>query len=728
MKESKVYKTYLSYATGTVPPKVAKKFKKASPSKKDSVSVPADEEPFQNGKSVEKSAKKSLTALTTALTKEAQMKEVRKKSFRDFHKSHPSGSCSVAENPPSVEKITPPVTSKGTGDKLGVPDVTKDESTESESESSGNDDDDSNDEEGSERENDSKEHGSDSEQDTDGSESDSESDQQDDDDDEVKDDDEDDDNNDDKYEGDEDRGIDSDDVQDKKADVRMTDTQQEKENLEIIQKQVIKDAHVTITKKTEVHSTPSPQPTTKTTNIPPLILDFASVFRFNDKVIALEKDVSELKNDPLHTQVTALVDDHLDPRIGATREEFMNFLSASLTNRITKQVRNQLPQILPEEVSNFVPPVIEKMIQESLHQILIDKMNLSESYLTALKHQECYDGLVKSYNLDKDIFSSYDVYSLKCSRDDKDKDEDPSTGSDRGLKKRKTSKDVEPTTSPKTKDSSSRSSKGTKAQPKSFGKCIHAKELEFEVRDTDTPQGQEGNQGNDNVKPRTESASRCIKDMVPNIWSLVKVAYDKYALWVISHWRDQCKTFYAYARGIQSRGDVYSTKRILAVTHVSGMRKHRYVYLEEIVNWLINLSRDDVGDFTIALRMFTRSLVIQKRVEDLQLGVKSYQKQIIVTKPDTTRLDLRKRHPYTPYKTLKDSFMSTTTRGIDITKIIDMEYFPKRRWSTLEKKRAYCMIKDINKLLKEKRMMRSLEKYLSGRLYRTDLRLLQRTI
>ncbi|GJT71705.1 hypothetical protein Tco_1030991 [Tanacetum coccineum] len=33
----------------------------------------------------------------------------------------------------------------------------------------------------------------------------------------------------------------------------------------------------------------------------------------------------------------------------------------------------------------------------------------------------------------------------------------------------------------------------------------------------------------------------------------------------------------------------------------------------------------------------------------------------------------------------------------DITKNIDMEYFPKRRWSTLEKKRAHFMIKDINK-------------------------------
>ncbi|GJY01386.1 hypothetical protein Tco_0359538 [Tanacetum coccineum] len=276
-----------------------------------------------------------------------------------------------------------------------------------------------------------------------------------------------------------------------------------------------------------------------------------------------------------------------------------------------------------------------------------------------------------------------------------------------------------------------------------------------------------------------------IEDMIPNIWSPVKVAYDRYALWGISHWRQQRKSFYAYARGMQSRGDVYSSKHILALTHVKVMRKHRYGYLEEIVvrrvdnalyrfkegdfpqlrindiedmlllvvqNRLTNLSGDDVADFAIALRMFTRSLVIQKRVEDLQLGVESYQKKINVTKPDTTRPDLRKRHSYTLHKDPQgfiyvDDYKrnrlmhsdelykfsdGTLTRLLssleDITKNIDMEYLPKRRWSTLEKKRAHFMIKDINKLLKERRMMRSLEKFVGGRLYGTDLRLLQRTI
>ncbi|GJW96131.1 hypothetical protein Tco_0177939 [Tanacetum coccineum] len=130
MKESKAYKAYLGYATGAVPPKIARKFKKASPSKTDSNLVPVDEEPVQKGKRVKRPAKKSTTKPAAcviireahvetkskskekekvdvtlrkgikllsevALIEEAQMKEVRKNSLRDFHKTHPSGSSTV---------------------------------------------------------------------------------------------------------------------------------------------------------------------------------------------------------------------------------------------------------------------------------------------------------------------------------------------------------------------------------------------------------------------------------------------------------------------------------------------------------------------------------------------------------------------------------------------------------------------------------------------------------
>ncbi|GKB74136.1 hypothetical protein Tco_0935548 [Tanacetum coccineum] len=49
------------YATGDVSPKIAKKFKKPSPSNKDSDLVPVDEEPVTKGKQVKRSIKKSST-------------------------------------------------------------------------------------------------------------------------------------------------------------------------------------------------------------------------------------------------------------------------------------------------------------------------------------------------------------------------------------------------------------------------------------------------------------------------------------------------------------------------------------------------------------------------------------------------------------------------------------------------------------------------------------------
>ncbi|GJR78414.1 hypothetical protein Tco_0149199 [Tanacetum coccineum] len=247
-------------------------------------------------------------------------------------------------------------------------------------------------------------------------------------------------------------------------------------------------------------SIPTSPPINEATNPLSTLPNFAFVFQFNNRVTELEKEVAKLKkNDPLNTQVTALVNEHLDSRLGATRDEFMNYLSASITARITEQVKIQLPQILPKEVSNFAPPEIQRMVTESLEhavlekessqpkstyeavasliefklkKILIDKMDESQSKLTATEHRKYYDGLIKSYDLDKSLFSTYHkVYSLKRSRKDKDKDEDPSVGSGRWLKKRKTSKDAEL----------------TKEEP------------EF---DDDMPKNQEENMGNDDEEPK----------------------------------------------------------------------------------------------------------------------------------------------------------------------------------------------------------------------------------
>ncbi|GKC86784.1 hypothetical protein Tco_1147433 [Tanacetum coccineum] len=147
-----------------------------------------------------------------------------------------------------------------------------------------------------------------------------------------------------------------------------------------------------------------------------------------------------------------------------------------------------MPQILPKEVSDFVTLVIQSTINESLENVVLaksssqpkftyeaaasltefelkkiplNKIDKSKSYQAAPEHRELYDGLVKSYNLDKDLFSSY-------------------------------GNEAKPPKGSKSKESKTNSSKGTKSQPKSTGKSIEAEELVFEIADTEMPQDQGG--------------------------------------------------------------------------------------------------------------------------------------------------------------------------------------------------------------------------------------------
>ncbi|GJS28300.1 hypothetical protein Tco_0488920 [Tanacetum coccineum] len=252
----------------------------------------------------------------------------------------------------------------------------------------------------------------------------------------------------------------------------------------------------------------------------------------------------------------------------------------------------------------------------------------------------------------------FELKKILTDKMDKNKDEDPFTGSDRGLKKRKTSKDAESTKGPKAKESQSGSSKGDKSQSKSSRKSVESEEPEFEVADSDMPQDQKENPSNDDEEPKgkleydfeecykalskkldwenpegddypfdltkplplvmsrnrqkTKAAQYDlpgIKDTVPNIWSPVKVAYDKHALWGISHWRNQLK---------RADNNLYTFKE---------------------------------GDFPrLRINDIKDMLLLVKRVEDLQLIVESYEKKINITKPETTKPDIRKRDPYTPYQ------------------------------------------------------------------------------
>nr|GEW29481.1 retrovirus-related Pol polyprotein from transposon TNT 1-94 [Tanacetum cinerariifolium] len=122
---------------------------------------------------------------------------------------------------------------------------------------------------------------------------------------------------------------------------------------------------------------------------------------------------------------------------------------------------------------------------------------------------------------------------------------------------------------------------------------------------------------------------------------------------------------------------------------------------------LSNLTVEERFAFNVSLRMFTRSIVIQRRMEDLQLGVKSYQKRLNLTKTDTYRSDLKRRRSV--YCLFEPKRIYLSKQGQE-KQGIRMQYLPTIIWRKGDKDRATAMIQAIDKMLKTKRIMRSLER------------------
>nr|GFA26739.1 hypothetical protein [Tanacetum cinerariifolium] len=148
-----------------------------------------------------------------------------------------------------------------------------------------------------------------------------------------------------------------------------------------------------------------------------------------------------------------------------------------------------------------------------------------------------------------------------------------------------------------------------------------------------------------------------IEDLVPRtMWIQESINYDKHALWGVSHWGWKRQQFYGFAVNRESALDVYSKRRIIALYKFKE-GDFKSLRLQDIKDMLLllvqgklsNLTVEERFAFKVSLRMFTRSIVIQRRMEDLQLGVESYQKRLNLTKPNTYQFDMKRKEAYTAY-------------------------------------------------------------------------------
>nr|GEW77209.1 hypothetical protein [Tanacetum cinerariifolium] len=204
-----------------------------------------------------------------------------------------------------------------------------------------------------------------------------------------------------------------------------------------------------------------------------------------------------------------------------------------------------------------------------------------------------------------------------------------------------------------------------------------------------------------------------------------------------------------------SKQNVYSTKAILGVKSVSMKKLHGYGYSEEIVvkrsdqqlykfkeydfvdlhlndiedvlllalqHKLFNLDENVIVDFIVALCMFTRSLILKRRVEDLKLSElsmrtwtnrKEFCELMSCTSSWMAHSSLSAMRFITEYST----FIWITTRRCQ----------RESGW-LLTEKRSSLIIELINKQMREREIIINLERLVSARELEMDYKLMTRTV
>ncbi|GKC41999.1 hypothetical protein Tco_1059721 [Tanacetum coccineum] len=229
-------------------------------------------------------------------------------------------------------------------------------------------------------------------------------------------------------------------------------------------------------------ATPTPTPTTlETTTSLLALLDFASIFKFNERVFNLEKDMLQIKQVNQYAQALSSI-----PAI-----------------------------ILPQAVSDFSTLVIKKHVTESVEAAVLTRSSsqptstyeaatsLSEFELTKI----LIDKMKKNKSYDKADYKKK-LYDALRSRDE-DKDQDPFVGLDREKKRRKSSKDIKSSKDSRSEEKkSSRTSKDASQTQQSLRTRSSIRGPIITIEDSSMQQDQEFIIGDNDEQPADKEVTK----------------------------------------------------------------------------------------------------------------------------------------------------------------------------------------------------------------------------
>nr|GEU79663.1 hypothetical protein [Tanacetum cinerariifolium] len=545
------------------------------------------------------------------------------------------------------------------------------------------------------------------------------------------------------------------------------------------------------------------------------ILNFVFAFKYDQKVSALEFEMSELKQTNEFAKdvssILGIVDKYLASKMKeavnvvvqlqtnklreeaqAENQEFLNQVDSTKKTIIKDQVKAQVSKIMPK-IKKYVTEslgakvlvrstnqpqtayaVAASLLEFELKKMLIDKIEANKSINRPDTQKNLYNALVESYNSDKDIITSYgDVVLLKRGRDDQDKDENPSAGSDRGTKKRKSGKDDE-----SSKDSSHTVEETGMQQDQEFvtgdndeqpvGKEVtkvdwfkkperpptldpdRSKRRQIDFRPpqryiTQLALTEEPPTSFDEFNDTSLDFSTFVLNRlkVPNLTQeiLVGPAFNLLkgtckSIMELEYHFEECSK--ATIERLNWHNPENKLRRIIAVTRLTIMEKHDYGHLEEI-----KVCRDDhqlytfkEGDFKrLSLQDIKDMLLflVQRKLTNLTIDER-YDLNVALHQISRTNrihftldphgiiyMDQFKRKRLMRadelHKFSDGTLNDVRTALHDIAAGIRMEYLLMQKWNNLDKKRARVMVQDIEKQLYQRRLMRNLEMFVGGRIY-----------
>nr|GEZ24242.1 hypothetical protein [Tanacetum cinerariifolium] len=413
----------------------------------------------------------------------------------------------------------------------------------------------------------------------------------------------------------------------------------------------------TILTSSQVQKAPTP-PTTAPSNL-----------------LYMDQQMNEAVKVAIHIQ-----SDRLRDEAQAKNEEFLKNLDENIPKIIKEQVKEQVKV----QVSMILPK-IEKTVNEQLEvKVLTRSSNSSKtSYAVAADLSEIE---LKKILIEK-------IESNKH-RDDADKDEEPSAGSDRGSKRRREGKETEPTSAPKEKatKTTGKSTQGYKSQQKSASESAPVEEPIQKTQDLEEPSHQEFETGAADDQPIAEACQhpewfqQQKKPLTHDrAWNkTLPATHESIQTWIsdLAKQADSRSSFnelmdtpvdFSVFLMNQLKVDTLTPELLAGPTYelMKGSCKSLVeleFFLEEVYKFYgFVVNRESTRDVYSKHKIIAITELhivewhnykhldwITVRRDDDKLykfkeGVESYQKKLNLTKPDTYRSDLKRKEAYTAY-------------------------------------------------------------------------------